>query len=312
MTSARRPGYVALKECGELDERIARACELLRECTVCPRACRVNRLEGGRGNCRTGLRTVVSSYGPHFGEEPPLVGLHGSGTIFITHCNLACEFCQNFAISQCGSGREVSAGAIAEMMIRLQRQGCHNINIVTPSHVVPQLLKSIGIAADKGLAIPLVYNSGGYDAVPTLRLLDGIVDIYMPDAKYAYNDIASALSHAPDYVDRMKVALREMHRQVGDLVTENDIAVRGLLIRHLVLPGNLAGTDQILSWIASALSKDAYVNIMDQYHPAWHAANVNNEIPFSVLRRPVTASEYRAALRAATACGLHRGFSTSR
>jgi putative pyruvate formate lyase activating enzyme len=312
MTSARRPGYVALKECGELDERIARACELLRECTVCPRACRVNRLEGGRGNCRTGVRTVVSSYGPHFGEEPPLVGLHGSGTIFITHCNLACEFCQNFAISQCGSGREVSAGAIAEMMIRLQRQGCHNINIVTPSHVVPQLLKSIGIAADKGLSIPIVYNSGGYDAVSTLRLLDGVVDIYMPDAKYAYNDIAAALSHAWDYVDRMKAALREMHRQVGDLIIEDEIAVRGLLIRHLVLPGNLAGTDQILSWIASVLSRDTYVNIMDQYHPAWHVANVKDKVPFPVLRRPITTSEYRAAIRAATACGLHRGFPSPR
>jgi putative pyruvate formate lyase activating enzyme len=194
------------------------------------------------------------------------------------------------------------------MMIRLQRQGCHNINIVTPSHIVPQLLKSVGIAAEKGLAIPIVYNSGGYDAVPALRLLDGVVDIYMPDAKYGFNDIASALSHVPDYVDRMKEALREMHRQVGDLVIENDIAVCGLLIRHLVLPGNLAGSDQVLPWIAGALSRDSYVNIMDQYHPAWHTATKKDEIPFPVLRRAVSPGEYRTALRAATACGLHRGF----
>jgi putative pyruvate formate lyase activating enzyme len=295
-----------------MEERISRACEFLRQCTVCPRACRVNRLEDRHGYCRTGRRAAVLSYGPHFGEEPPIVWLHGSGTIFITHCNLACVFCQNFAISQCGTGRKVSAGALADMIFRLQRQGCHNINIVTPSHVVPQLLKNIGIAAGKGLTIPIVYNSGGYDAVSTLRFLDGVVDIYMPGAKFGYNDIASTLSHAPDYVDRMKAALREMHRQVGNLVIENDIAVRGLLIRHLVLPGNLAGSDQIIPWIAGTLSKDTYVNVMDQYHPAWHAANVNDEIPFPVLLRPVTASEYRAAIRAATSCGLHRGFSSSR
>jgi putative pyruvate formate lyase activating enzyme len=238
------------------------------------------------------------------------VGQHGSGAIFITHCNLSCELCQNFAISQCGTGRKVSAGALADMIFRLQRQGCHNINIVTPSHVIPQPLKNIGIAAGKGLTIPIVYNNGGYDAVSTLRFLDGVVDIYMPDVKFGYNDIASTLSHAPDYVDRMKAALREMHRQVGNLVIENDIAVRGLLIRHLVLPGNLAGSDQIIPWIAGPLSKDSYVNIMDQHHPAWHAANRNDEILFPVLRHPVTTSEYRAAIHAATSCGFHRGFSS--
>jgi len=269
--------------------------------------CGVDRTRGETGFCRTGYYPVVSGYGPHFGEEPPLVGLHGSGTIFISNCNLACGFCQNFHISQYGAGREISCEEFAGMMINLQHRGCHNINIVSPSHVVPQLIRAVLIAAGLGLTIPVVYNSGGYDAVETLRLLDGIVDIYMPDAKYGSNTRAGELSHAPRYVEVMQAALKEMHRQVGDLVIEDGIAVRGMIIRHLVLPENLAGSDTVLPWIARELSPDSYVNIMDQYHPAWHAAEKNSGLP-PALRRPVTEEEFRFAITCAKKSGLHRGF----
>jgi putative pyruvate formate lyase activating enzyme len=305
------PGYVEQNATGELAKKADRAYQLLQSCTVCPRRCGVNRLEGGRGFCRTALSPVISSYGPHFGEEPPLVGHKGSGTIFVTHCNLACEFCQNYEISQQGKGREVLPENLADMMIRLQRAGCHNINIVTPSHIVPQLIQSISIAAGRGLSIPLVYNSGGYDSVETLRLLEGVIDIYMPDAKFGSNDVAAAVSNAPDYVEVMKAAITEMHRQVGNLVIEDGIAIRGLIVRHLVLPENLAGTYEILPWIAREISPDTYVNIMDQYH--WCQPSFPGELPaknplFRALQRPVTANEYAAAIRAARDAGLYRGF----
>ena len=305
------PGYLQLHASGELEERACRAYDLLRACTVCPRRCRARRLEDERGFCRTGLLPVVSGYGSHFGEEPPLVGQGGSGTVFITRCNMACSFCQNFEISQCKEGSEISPETLAEIMIRLQQDGCHNINIVTPSHVVPQLIRAVSIAAGRGLSVPLVYNSGGYDAVETLRLLDGIVDIYMPDAKYGSNETGEALSHALRYVDTMKDALREMHRQVGNLVILDGIAVRGLLVRHLVLPENLAGSDLVLPWIAAEISRDTYVNIMDQYH--WPAsvlppAFIKENLKYRSLLRPITAREYAAVVRCAKAAGLHRGF----
>jgi len=309
MTKGILPGYIPLCENGAIDDRIRSACDLLSECTVCPRECLVNRFADERGFCRTGRQAAISSYGPHFGEEPPLVGRHGSGTLFVTHCNLACDFCQNAEISQCGAGDEVSSGILAEMMIRLQRQGCHNINIVTPTHVMPQLIRSVKIAAGRGLCIPLVYNCGGYESVQALRLLDGIVDIYMPDAKYGNNEVALSLSHASWYVETMKAAITEMHRQVGDLEIENGIAIRGLLIRHLVLPENLAGSDHVLPWIAREISCDSYVNIMAQYHPAGRVAGAGATVPYPALRRPVTAQEYRSACRIALDSGLHRGFS---
>jgi putative pyruvate formate lyase activating enzyme len=254
---------------------------------------------------------MISSYGPHFGEEPPLVGHGGSGTIFITRCNLACSFCQNYEISQCGQGSEIPPEKLAEIMLNLQQGGCHNINIVTPSHVVPQLIESIRIAAGRGLFVPLVYNSGGYDAVETLRLLDGIVDIYMPDVKFGSNEIAEVLSHAPCYVDVMKDAVREMHRQVGDLVVRDGIATRGLLVRHLVLPENLAGSDVVLPWIAEEISRDTYVNIMEQYH--WPSsvkppAAITDRPKYRALLRPITGKEYANAIRWAKDAGLHRGF----
>jgi len=301
-------GYISLHESGELDERISRAYEILTSCTVCPRECRVNRINNEKGFCRTGLLPVIASYGPHFGEEPPLVGINGSGTIFVTHCNLACCFCQNYDISQCGKGVEVSCETLAGMMIQLQNRGCHNINIVTPTHIIPQLLMSVGIAVENGLMIPLVYNSGGYDSARTLRLLDGIIDIYMPDAKYGSNEVALSLSGAPHYVDFMKAALQEMHRQVGDLVIEDGIAIRGLIIRHLVLPDNLAGSDIILPWIAEKISRESYVNIMDQYHPSWHVSDPEMKSLPTSLKRRITGDEYRFAIRCAQQCGLHRGF----
>jgi putative pyruvate formate lyase activating enzyme len=302
------PGYLQLLATGELEERVRRAYDLLRSCAVCPRKCGVNRLEDERGFCRTGLQPVVASYGPHFGEEPPIVGLGGSGTIFITHCNLACDFCQNYEISQSGRGYEVPPEKVADMMIRLQEGGCQNINFVTPSPVVPQLLRSISIAAGRGFSLPLVYNSGGYDAVETLRLLDGIIDIYMPDAKYGSNDVAAALSHAPGYVNVMKEALREMHRQVGDLVITEGIARRGLLVRHLVLPENLAGSDVVLPFIAEEISRDTYVNIMDQYYPAGRVMGNRGHNRFPALERSLARNEYSGAIATAMRCGLHRGF----
>ena len=306
---SQRPGYLHLSGSGELEERARRAHEVLRDCVVCPQECRVNRIEGELGFCRTGLLPMVSSYSPHFGEESPLVGRNGSGTIFFAGCNMRCEFCQNFSISQCGIGTAVSCEDLAGIMLRLQERRCHNINFVSPSHVVPQILRAVAIAADRGLSLPLVYNSGGYDSVETLRLLDGVIDIYMPDAKYGRDDVAWELSHAPGYTARMQAALVEMHRQVGDLVVDADgIAVRGMIIRHLVLPGNLANSEIVMKFIAEEISRDSYVNIMAQYHPAWRAAEGGRSPVLAALQRPITAREYAYAIECARENGLSRGF----
>ena len=304
------PGYVRLSRSGELGERARRAHEVLRDCVVCPQECHVNRIEDETGFCRTGLLPRVSSYSPHFGEEPPLVGRNGSGTIFFGGCTMRCEFCQNFEISQCGVGYAVSCEDLAGIMLRLQDRRCHNVNLVSPSHVVPQILRAVDLAAGRGLTVPLVYNSGGYDSVETLRLLDGVIDIYMPDAKYGRDDVALELSHAPGYTARMQAALREMHRQVGDLVLSSDgLAVRGMIIRHLVLPGNLANSETVLKFIADEISRDSYVNIMAQYHPAWRAAEGGRSPVLAALQRPITAREYAYAVQCAKESGLSRGFS---
>ncbi|MCX8206424.1 MAG: radical SAM protein [Methanothrix sp.] len=284
----------------ELQSRAEEAIRRLEHCEICPRRCGVDRAGGELGFCRTGRLAKVSSAGPHYGEEPPLVGYHGSGTIFFAGCNLACVFCQNYEISQLDMGVEVTAERLAGIMMHLQLTGCHNVNLVTPTHVVPQILEALVIAREMGLSIPLVYNSGGYDSVETLRLLDGIVDIYMPDAKYGSDEMAIRYSNAPGYVEVMKAAIREMHRQVGDLVIENGIAVRGLLVRHLVLPNNLAGTEEVVRFI-SELSRNTYINIMDQYRPEYRADRYNE------LSRRITLSEYREALRLARSAGLSRG-----
>ena len=243
----------------------------------------------------------MSSFGPHYGEERPLVGSQGSGTIFFTNCNLHCLFCQNFDISHLGEGQEASARQLATIMLNLQGMGCHNINLVSPSHSVPQILEALCIAAEEGLQLPLVYNTGGYDSLETLALLDGVVDIYMPDAKYWDSEVAGRLSGASDYPEVMRQALKEMHRQVGPLVIDEDgIARRGLLVRHLVMPERLAGTREIMRFIAGEVSPDTYINVMSQYRPCYRA----NEVP--ELRRAVTTHEYREAMQEAVAAGLHR------
>ena len=295
------PAYIKTLAEGELQRRIDSALEILEHCTLCPRVCGLNRLEGGRGTCDSGRWVEVSSFSPHFGEERPLVGTHGSGTIFLTHCNLGCAFCQNYDISHSGRGREIPKQDLAKIMLSLQAQGCHNINFVSPSHFVPQILEALPIAIESGLNIPLVYNTGGYDAVETLRLLEGVFDIYMPDFKYTDSKTAEEYSQAADYPDRVREALLEMFRQVGDLeLDENGIALRGLLVRHLVLPEGLAGTAAAMRFLAEKVSLQTYVNIMDQYYPC-------GDIPRrSPLGRRITQEEYNAAVAAAKEAGLIR------
>jgi putative pyruvate formate lyase activating enzyme len=296
-----QPAYLRLFEEGTLAKRIAEAIAMLETCRLCPRRCGVNRLADEAGTCRTGRQAFLSSYSPHFGEEDVLVGEGGSGTIFFTHCNLLCRFCQNFEISHLGDGKRVSPEEIAGMMIRLQKLGCHNINFVSPSHVVPQILESLPLAIRAGLRIPLVYNTGGYDARTTLGLLDGIFDIYMPDLKFMSADVAARFCQAPDYPDRVQEAILEMHRQVGDLVMDSrGIAQRGLLVRHLVLPENLAGTRLAMRFLSQAVSPHTYVNVMAQYRPY---GGVINEPP---LHRKITAEEYEEALKVAREEGLLR------
>ena len=294
-------GYLKLYHSKELFKRTEILNQALSSCQLCPRRCKVNRLKDEKGICKTGKLAHVSSFGPHFGEEAPLVGTGGSGTIFFTHCNLGCIFCQNYDISHLGEGYPVEDEELAEIMLKLKRMGCHNINFVTPTHVVAQILRALPIAIEKGLDLPLVYNTGGYDLVSTLEFLDGVFDIYMPDFKYSDPEVAKKLSDAPDYPEVVKSALREMHRQTGDLITDKKgVAQRGLIIRHLVLPENLAGTEEVMKFISSEISKDSYVNLMDQYHPAYKAKN------FSALNRRVTSQEYNDALNMAKKHGLHR------
>ncbi len=294
------PSYLELADRGELQARAERAQEMLRTCSVCARYCGVNRLAGELGACRTGKEALISSSGPHFGEEAPLVGVRGSGTIFLTNCNLKCVFCQNSDISHEGRGVTATPQGLAAMMCALQEQDCHNINFVSPSHQVPQILAALVIAVRSGLRVPLVYNTGGYDSLETLGLLEGVFDIYMPDCKYADDEIALKLSGVRDYWERNRAAVREMHRQVGDLrLDERGIAYRGLLVRHLVLPNGYAGSERVMEFLAS-LSRDTYVNVMAQYRPCHDAADVPE------INRRITAAEYDHAVRAARAAGLRR------
>lgn len=293
--------YLSLYHSGELAERVEAARSLLQDCRVCPRHCGVDRLNGGLGECRTSAEIIISSYGPHFGEEAPLVGRNGSGTIFFTNCNLRCVFCQNYSISQLGEGEKVSKEELAYMMLSLQSKGCHNINLVSPTHVVPQILEALEIAVKSGLRLPLVYNSGGYDSVETLRLLDGVVDIYMPDMKYSDEKTAEKLSGVKNYPAINRAAVKEMHRQVGDLqIDEDGIAQRGLLVRHLVLPHGLAGTKEVVNFLANEVSPDTYVNIMAQYHPCYEA------FQFPSLSRRTSAVEFQEAVALARQAGLNR------
>ena len=274
----------------------------LERCDLCARYCHVNRLVTINGAvCRTGERAVVHSFGPHHGEEHVLRGWNGSGTIFFSWCNLRCVFCQNWEISQKGIGRAVEPKEIAAMMLDLQDRGCHNINLVSPSHVVAQILAAVEIAASEGLHLPLVYNTGGYDSAEALTLLDGVIDIYMPDMKYGDSATARKYSRVRNYTEVNRGAVKEMHRQVGDLVVnEKGLAERGLLLRHLVLPDNLAGTEKVLEFIAREISLNTYLNLMDQYRPCYRADD------YPPLDRPITAAEFRAAIALAERFELRR------
>jgi len=274
---------------------------LLARCHLCARNCGVNRLSWESGQCRTTDKASVSSFGPHFGEEAPLVGRHGSGTIFFTYCNLHCVFCQNYSISQLGEGSAVDSAELAGMMLSLQSKGCHNINLVSPTHAVPFILEALEIAAGKGLQLPIVYNTGGYDSLETLELLDGIVDIYMPDMKYSEAEAGEKFSGVKDYPRVNQAAVKEMHRQVGDLqMDEAGVARRGLLGRHLVLPNGLAGTEGVVKFLASEVSANTYLNVMAQYHPCYRAFD------YPQLARPITGEEFSAAMELARRYGLHR------
>ncbi len=295
------PAYIKTFEEGLLGDKIATVYDILSACELCPRRCGVDRLSGETGVCNTGKNAMVSSYNPHFGEEAPLVGSRGSGTIFFTYCNLMCLFCQNYDISHEGYGQEVSAEQIAAMMLALQEQGCHNINFVTPSHVVPHILSAVEIAVQNGLNVPLVYNTGGYDRVETLKVLEGVFDIYMPDFKFWDPEIAQSACEAPDYPEIAREALLEMHRQVGDLIIDDrGIAQRGVLIRHLVLPNGLAGTREVMQFIAAKISPNSYVNVMSQYRPCGRAAEVNG------LSSYLPPGDYRQALELARQAGITR------
>lgn len=295
------PSYLNLFESGELKVRVEEAWQHLESCDVCPRKCKVNRLQEKPGACRIGSQAKVSSYGPHHGEERPLSGWNGSGTVFFTRCNLNCIYCQNHDISQTDAGEEVSPERLAGILLELQVMGCHNLNLVTPSHVVPQILLALLLAAGAGLRLPLVYNSGGFDSLEMLRLLDGVVDIYMPDMKYSDPQIARKYSNVSNYPQVNRTAIKEMHRQVGDLqLTENGLAIRGLLVRHLVLPNRLAGSESTLRFLAEEISPHTYINLMDQYHPAYKARMTPE------LKRGITSEEYEEAVAAAQQLGLYR------
>ena len=295
------PAYLDLHARGELRRRAAHAVDGLACCDVCPRRCRVDRRRGRTGFCTTGRYARVSSSFAHFGEEDCLRGRQGSGTIFFAYCNLKCVFCQNHELSHLGEGHDTRPEHLADIMLRLQRQGCHNINLVTPTHVVPQILEALVVAADHGLTLPLVYNTGSYDSPETLDLLDGVVDIYMPDLKTMSAEASETYLNARDYPDVACAAVRRMHAQVGDLVTDADgIARRGLLVRHLVMPGRLDQTRGVLEFLAREISPDTFVNVMPQYRPAGDASEHPD------LCRPITPDEFRQALRIAADVGLRR------
>jgi len=298
-----QPAYIALYKNGELQRRVEGLGKILASCCLCPRACKVNRLAGEKGYCLAGAEVMISSASPHFGEEPPLVGSHGSGTIFLTHCNLKCVFCQNYDISHRGEGKRISSSELAQLMIGLQLRGCHNINFVTPTHYVPQIVAALPRAIELGLKVPLVYNCGGYESLEVIKLLDGVIDIYMPDTKFAREWEAASYCNAPDYPRVLQEVLLEMHWQVGDLMLdEQGVAYRGLLIRHLVMPHGVAGTREIIAFIARRVSANSYVNIMDQYRPLYRAGE------YPEIDRRITSPEYREAIEIARDAGLRRGF----
>ncbi len=301
-SSAFKPAYLDFLSAGALAERARTAERHLEDCDLCARYCHVNRRKGIRGAfCSTGERARVHSFGPHHGEEDCLRGWAGSGTIFFSWCNLRCVFCQNWEISWQGRGEELSTEALAQIMVQLQEMGCHNINLVSPSHVVAQILGALVVAVRNGLRLPLVYNTGGHDSLEALALLDGVVDIYMPDMKYGDAEMARRYSHVRDHVRFNQAAVQEMYRQVGDLIIDADgVARRGLLARHLVLPNDIAGTDQVLGFLAREISPNTYVNLMDQYMPCYKAG------AHPELDRAISAAEFEKALASVRRHGLTR------
>lgn len=295
------PAYRKILQTGDLEKKSAILTERLSSCDICPRNCGVDRIAGEVGFCGVGNQVWISSYGPHHGEEDPLRGVYGSGTIFFSGCNLTCLYCQNAEISQNLSGEEVSTRELASMMLELQGMGCHNINLVSPTHVVPQIAKALLLAAADGCTLPVVYNSGGYDAIPTLQILEGIIDIYMPDMKYSEEIAGRDLSGIASYPVVNQAAVLEMHRQVGDLkISGAGVAERGLLIRHLILPNGLAGSKDVLRFIAEQVSADTYLNIMDQYRPAYQAYRKND------MNRRITRTEYLDLIHLAESLGMTR------
>jgi len=290
-----------------LENNLPFAIELMRQCRICPRKCQVDRLAGETGYCRVPGRLIVSSIMLHHGEEPPISGYRGSGTIFLTACNLRCIFCQNYSISQAMEGKTLLADELADEMVGLHKRGAHNINFVTPTHFGPLLMQALKSAYQKGLRIPIVYNCGGYESVEMLKLWDGIVDIYMPDMKYGHDQAAEKYSSADDYVEVNQAAIIEMHRQVGVLTMDSHgVAKKGLLIRHLVLPDRLAGTEVVMKFLAEKISPDTYINLMSQYRPEYRADQ------FPELNRRITAAEYRQAVAIMQKYRLHNGWYQSK
>ena len=297
------PSYLSSHHNGNLKETIDKAFSLLESCSICPRKCGINRLKNELGFCKTGLNPKVCSFMPHHGEEPPISGTQGSGTIFFSHCNMNCVYCQNYEFSQKGEGREVGFEELADMMVQLQDMGCHNINLVSPTHIMPQILKSLSLAITKGLKIPLVYNTGGYELSEIIGLLDKIVDIYLPDMRYADSETAIKYSFAPNYPQFNRPAVKEMHRQVGIAkMDDNGIIKKGLIIRHLVLPENISGTQKTMEFIATELSKDTYISLMSQYFPCFKAVN------FPQICRRITYAEYQEAQEIMHKYGLYNGW----
>ncbi|MFQ5717409.1 MAG: radical SAM protein [Nitrospinales bacterium] len=297
------PAYLELYQTDELWRRAREAVERLEACKVCPRDCEVNRLEGETAVCKTGRHSRVSSCFPHFGEEDCLKGWNGSGTIFFSMCNLRCVFCQNHGISYSPDGVEVGPLALAKMTLDLQKRGCHNVNFVTPEHVVPQILEALPHAVDMGLRVPLVYNTGAYDSLDSIRLMEGIVDVYMPDLKFLDPDLSEKYLKARDYPQAAMRAIKEMHRQVGDLVfDENGLAKRGLLVRHLVMPGCLDETRKIMRFLAEEVSPHTFVNVMAQYQPSAKVSRAR----YAEINRPITAEEHGEAFQIARQAGLYR------
>jgi putative pyruvate formate lyase activating enzyme len=292
--------YIELHRSGALSLRAEEARKRERACDLCARYCGVDRAQR-QGGCRTGMRARVASFGPHHGEEDPLSGSGGSGTIFFAWCNMRCQYCQNYDISQSAAGREIESEELATMMLELQRVGCHNINFVSPSHVVAEILEALDLAAARGLTLPLVYNTGGYDSLEALALLDGVMDIYMPDMKYSDRLVARRYSKIGNYPEVNRAAVKEMHRQVGDLLLdEHGIAQRGLLVRHLVLPNGLAGSTEIMRFLAQEISQNTYLNLMDQYRPSYRIANDPQ------LNRPLLPQEFNQVLADSRSMGLKR------